>query len=39
MLTGTVENGGTPGDLRLRFRSEISTSAVTIQRGSFCTLY
>jgi len=38
MLTGTVENGGTPGNLTLRFRSEVSTSAVTIQRGSFCVL-
>jgi hypothetical protein len=36
-LKGTVENVNA-GNLVLRFRSEISTSAVTIQRGSFCTL-
>lgn len=38
-LTGTVENGSNAGTLALRMRTEVSTSSVTIQRGSWCALF
>lgn len=38
-LIGTVENGANAGTLAVRIKSEVDTSAVTIKRGSFCTLY
>jgi hypothetical protein len=34
--TGTVEVQGTPGNLVLKFRSEVNGSALTVMRGSFC---
>lgn len=38
LVRGTIENGGNAGTLALRMRTEVSTSSVTIQRGSSCTL-
>jgi hypothetical protein len=35
-ISGTLENGGTAGTLAIRFRSEVSASAVNVLRGSFC---
>lgn len=37
-LQGTLEVGSTGGTLALRMRTEVNASAVTIQRGSYCTL-
>ena len=36
-IAGTLENAGNAGTLAIRLKSEISASAVTVQRGSFCT--
>jgi hypothetical protein len=38
-LVGTVENGSNAGTLALRMRTEVSSSSVTVQRGSYCVLY
>lgn len=38
-IEGTLENGANAGTLAIRLRSEVGSSAVTIQRGSFCVVY
>lgn len=37
-LTGTLENVNS-GTLAIRFRTEVATSTVTVQRGSWCMLF
>jgi len=34
-LSGTIENGANAGNIVIKFRSEVNTSAVTVKRGSW----
>jgi hypothetical protein len=34
-VTGTVQVGANPGNIVLKFRSEINASAITVKRGSY----
>lgn len=37
-IAGSLENGSNAGTLAIRYRSEVAASAVTVLRGSFCTV-